>query len=390
MVNKKIVHISLNSLFTDGWSYQDQLLTKYHKKMGMDVTDITSHWVNDDKGNVVWDDRCEYVNGDGVKVIRLSMKGKDEFTKKLKRYEGLTQTLEKEQPDILFLHSVSFQDITVVVDYVKKHPEVTVYADNHADFSNSATNFVSKNILHKIVWKHYAKKLVPYTTKFYGVMPARVDFLREVYGLPEEKLELLVMGVDDDEVPKALAKETRSEIRKQYGIAEDDILIITGGKIDMAKRQTVTLMKTVNKLANPKIKLIVFGSVVDELKDAVNEQCSDNCQYIGWIDSNRTLEYYGSADLVVFPGRHSVFWEQVVGIGKPMICKYWNGTTHVDLGGNVKFLYEDTEEELEKVITSVLNSPEEYNNMKQIAETKGMRAFSYSQIAKQSMGLIKV
>ncbi|SDH62105.1 Glycosyltransferase involved in cell wall bisynthesis [Pseudobutyrivibrio sp. 49] len=386
--NKKIVHISLNSLFTDGWSYQDQLLTKYHKKMGMEVTDITSHWINDDKGNVVWDDRNEYVNADGVKVIRLSMKGKDEFTKKLKRFVGLAETLEKEQPDILFLHSVSFQDITVVVDYVKKHPEVVLYADNHADFSNSATNWISKNILHKIVWKHYAKKLIPYTTKFYGVMPARVDFLREVYGLPAEKLELLVMGVDDDEVPKALAPETRLEIRKQYGIAEDDILIITGGKIDMAKRQTVTLMKTINKLANPKIKLIVFGSVVDELKDAVQEQCSDNCQYIGWIDSNRTLEYYGSADLVVFPGRHSVFWEQVVGIGKPMICKYWNGTTHVDLGGNVKFLYEDTEEELEKVITSVLNSPEEYNNMKQIAETKGMKAFSYSQIANQSMGLI--
>ncbi|SHJ49396.1 glycosyltransferase family 4 protein [Pseudobutyrivibrio xylanivorans] len=386
-INKKIVHISLNSLFTDGWSYQDQQLSKYHKKMGMEVTDITSHWINDDKGNVIWDERDEYVNDDGVKVIRLKMQGKDEFTKKLKRFEGLMAALEKEKPDILFLHSVSFQDTTVIVDYVKKHPDVVVYADNHADFSNSATNWISKNILHKIVWKHYARKLIPYVTKFYGVMPARVDFLKNIYGLPEDKLELLVMGVDDDDVPKALSQETRREIRNKYGIADDDILIITGGKIDMAKRQTVTLMKVINKMANPKIKLIVFGSVVDELRDAVNAEISDNCQYIGWIDSNRTLEYYGSADLVVFPGRHSVFWEQVVGIGKPMICKYWDGTTHVDLGGNVKFLYEDTEEELEKVITTVLNSPEVYNNMKQIAETKGMKTFSYSQIAKQSMGL---
>ena len=58
--NKKIVHISLNSLYTDGWSYQDQMLSKYHKRMGYDVTCITSHFVNDDKGNVVWDSRAEY------------------------------------------------------------------------------------------------------------------------------------------------------------------------------------------------------------------------------------------------------------------------------------------------------------------------------------------
>ena len=110
MVNKKIVHISLNSLFTDGWSYQDQLLTKYHKKMGMEVTDITSHWINDDKGNVVWDDRNEYVNADGVKVIRLSMKGKDVFTKKLKRFVSLAETLEKEHPDMKYYFESKLKD----------------------------------------------------------------------------------------------------------------------------------------------------------------------------------------------------------------------------------------------------------------------------------------
>ena len=287
--NKKIVHLSLNSLFTDGWSYQDQMLTKFHKKLGLEVTDITSHWINDDKGNVVWDERDDYVNDDGVHVVRLKIKGKESFTNKFKRFDGLYEAIEKENPGIMFIHGVSCPENITIVKYLKAHPEVVAYADNHADFSNSGTNWVSKNILHKIVWRHYAKLLVPYIRKFYGVMPSRVDFLRDIYHIPAEKTELLVMGVDDDEVKKALAADTRAEIRRKYNIEDDDILVMTGGKIDMAKKQTVNLMEAINKLDNPKVKLIVFGSVVDELKDAVNAQFSDRCKYIGWINSAETL-----------------------------------------------------------------------------------------------------
>lgn len=383
--NQKIVHICLNSLFTDGWSYQDQLLSKYHKKMGLDVTVLTSHWINDDKGNIVWDDRDEYTNSDGVKVIRLKMKGNDDYSRKLVYFQNFYEILEKEHPNILFIHGVNFKDVSFVVRYLDKTPGVIVYVDNHADFSNSATNWVSKNILHKIVWKHYAKILEPYVKKFYGVTPSRVEFFKDMYGTPADRTELLVMGVDDEDVPKALSQENRAEIRHKYGIADDDILVITGGKIDLAKKQTITLMEAINQLDNPKVKLIVFGSVVDELKAALNARISDRCQYIGWIDSSETLNYYGAADLVVFPGRHSVFWEQVVGIGKPMICKYWDGTTHVDLGGNVKFLYHDTKEELLEVIGQVLGDNEEYNKMKEVAVTKGMQTFSYSEIAKRSI-----
>ena len=68
----------------------------------------------------------------------------------------------------------------------KTHKNVIVFADNHADFLNSATNWISKNILHKIIWRYYAQMLVPYVKKFYGVLPARVDFLKEVYNIPSD------------------------------------------------------------------------------------------------------------------------------------------------------------------------------------------------------------
>ena len=58
------------------------------------------------------------------------------------------------------------------------------------------------------------------------------------------------------------------------------------------------------------------------------------------IDDFQSYNLFSAADLVVFPGRHSVYWEQVVAIGTPMVVKYWDGTTHIDIGGNCMYLYE--------------------------------------------------
>ena len=83
---------------------------------------------------------------------------------------------------------------------MKKHPKVKVYADNHADFVNSAKNLISKHILHPVVWRYYAKKLEPYLIKCYGVTPLRCRFLSEMYHISRDIIEFLPMGVDDDAI----------------------------------------------------------------------------------------------------------------------------------------------------------------------------------------------
>ena len=253
--------------------------------------------------------------------------------------------------------------------------------DNHSDFSNSANNWVSKNIQHKIIWKHYAQMINPYVKRFYGVLPARVDFLVNMYGLPKEKVELLVMGVDDEYVKQA--ERAGIGIREQYGIAGDDFLIINGGKIDRWKPQTLFLMEAVNRISDPKVKLIVFGSVTEELRQKVLERCSDRVQYIGWVQSADSYKYFAAGNLAVFPGRHSVFWEQVAGQGIPMLVKYWNGTTHIDYGGNVRFLYKDSAEEIQRSIEETISLPT-YAAMKKAA-INAKEQFLYSRIAERSI-----
>ena len=382
----RITHLCLGCFFPDGYSYQENMLPKYHKKLGHDVSVVASLQTFDKNGNVSYMDKAsEYRNEYDIPVQRLDYKAPLKVYRKLKRFIGTYEAIEKTNPDILFIHGCQFMDMDVVVKYLKKHPNVTVYVDNHADFSNSAKNWASFTFLHKILWKHCAHIINPYTKKFYGVLPARVDFLKNVYGLPADKVELLVMGVDDEKVEAALKPEVRKEIREKYRIADDDFLIITGGKIDNFKKQILYLMEAVNKLQNEKVKLIVFGSVIPELKEKVEGLVSPFTQYIGWVQSDQTDKYYAASDLVVFPGRHSVFWEQVAGLGKPMLCKAWDGTKHVDLGGNVVFLEKDSSDEIYEIVKDLVNNPEKYQKMKDVAEREGMRTFSYSDIAKRSI-----
>lgn len=381
----KIVHICLCGAMTDGLTYQENIITKYHRRMGYEVTVIASQYVWDPHGKIVLTDKATYLNEDDVKVIRIPIRF-GTVDNRLKLYPSLYRTVESEEPDILFIHDCQFLDVRVLAKYLRKHPKVRAYVDNHVDYSNGAHGWLSRNILHKMLWRHCAHRIEPYVTRFYGVLPARVDFLQELYALPAAKCELLVMGGDDEMVQRAAQPEVRAYIRAQYGIAEDDFLVVTGGKIDGFKTQTLLLMQAVRNIKSDKVKLLVFGSVADELKGKV-ESLADGTkvQYIGWIQAKDSYHYFAAADLVVFPGRHSVFWEQVAAQGIPMLVKDWPGTHHVDLGGNVQFLKQDSVDEIKDAIERLVDHPEKYRRMKSVALEKGMHEFSYAEIAKRAI-----
>lgn len=378
----KILHLCLGNFYIDNFSYQENLLSKFHKKLGYDVEIIASTFTFDNSGKGYYTNipKC-YINKDGIFVTRL----KNKFIKKLGIFMGTYEAIKKSNPDIIFIHGLQFLDIIHVIRYIKLNKNVKIFVDNHADFLNSATNWLSRNILHKLIWRLCAKMIEPYTIKFYGVLPARVDFLKNVYKIPEEKIELLLMGAEDEKVNIAKDPNIKKAIRSKYDIKEDDFLIMTGGKIDKNKWQTLLLMEAVKKISNSKVKLIIFGSVINELRDKFESLIDDEkIKYAGWISSDDSYNYFAASDLVVFPGKHSVFWEQVAGLGIPMIVKYLPGITHIDYGGNIEFLYNDSAIEIKDKIEKIIVDKNKYFKMKKRAEDISI-FFMYSKIAEKSL-----
>lgn len=388
----KIVHLCLGNYYADGFGYQENIITKYHKEEGFDVTVIASR-VNYNKKTVeqFLDEAKEYFNIDGIKIKRINYKYTSsrilfKISKTLRLYNNLFEELTKESPDIIFIHGAQFWDIKQIGKYKELNKDVTIYADNHADYINSAKKFLSKNVLHKIIWRYKIKNFLPYCKKFWGVTPNRCNFLREVYKVPADKIDLLPMGADSNKIDFAHKYEIRELIRKKFFLQPDDFIVISGGRID--KRKNIHhLITAINQIQNPNIKLLLIGTATEEMKEIIEKISeSDYVKKVGWVNSEDIYDYFLASDLAVFPGTHSVLWEQAVGTGVPCIFRRWEGMDHVDVGGNCKFIDKGDVEEIIKNIKEVYNNKQDYNIMKNIAETKGAKIFSYREIAKKSIG----
>lgn len=189
----KVVH---GSFYPNNYSCQENLLPKFHKELGYEVEVIASTQSFDSYGKVCYlQNTGTYQNEYDIKVTRLPYKTESKVWEKLKRYQGCYDALKVANPDVIFVHGGQFLDIDQTVRYIKENPSITVYVDNHADFSNSATNWFSKNILHKIIWKHCEKKIEPFTKKFYGVLPVRVDFLKKCTDCLPQNANCLLWGL---------------------------------------------------------------------------------------------------------------------------------------------------------------------------------------------------
>ena len=376
----KIVNLALGNTYNEGWGYQENLLTKYQKLNGNDVTVITSRLVNnknDDGYHLI--EACEYTNDLGIKVIRLDYPLNIWPIRTLRVFKNLYETIEKENPDFIFIHNGQFLDSLKVCKYLKNHPNCKASCDNHADETNSAKSFFPK-LLHYTIWKYCMNQLNKYVNKFYGVLPIRCDFLKKYYNLPNDKVDLLVMGVDDELIDKANTDSI--DFKKKYNITSDKLNIITGGKIDHYKTETLNLMETVKD--NKNIRLLIFGSIGDEIKERFDELLSDNMTYLNWLSQEETYAALKACDVAIFPGRHSVIWEQCVGLGVPIVVRKWPGTTHVDIGDNCIFLENGSKEELIEIINKLENK-DTLNKMISAANSDNRYQFSYKSIAEKSI-----
>lgn len=381
----KIVHIAANAPYNDYWGYQDNLLPKYHKKLGHDVTLIVTNTIHKG-GKIVETDCSDYVLNDGVRVIRLRKKKYPHrvitgLCSKLEVFEYL-KTI---RPDFIFYHGLLSTTIFDVIKYKKKiNPDCVIVQDNHLDYNIGCKCCTGVRKRSKRAFRRYInRKSIPYVAKVYGVTPWRKTYAEDYFRIPNDKTDVLIMGADDEKIDFEHRNEIRSKIRNEHGIADGDFLIVTGGKIDKRK-EIHHLMEACG--GDSGVKLMIFGQVNDDIKEEFERLLSenDNIIYIGWINSDRVYDYFFAADLVFFPGQHSVLWEQACAAKVPCVFEKWEGMEHVDNGGNSDFVTPITAESIKQKI-SELKFTDKYYKMKAVAESEATDIYLYSKIAEKSL-----
>ncbi|MBE6597994.1 MAG: glycosyltransferase family 4 protein [Ruminococcaceae bacterium] len=380
----KIVHIAPISPYNDYWGYQDNLLPKYHKKLGHDVTVIITNQMHRD-GRIVTTDCGDYVLNDGVRVIRMAVKKyKHRVLTTMNSRFHVMPYLNEIKPDFVFYHGLVGTTIYEVMEYKKKvNPDCVIVQDSHLDYYNSLYNGSVRQKLIRSFYRMVNRRSIPYVSRVYGVTPWRRQYAEDYFGIPSDKTDVLIMGADDEKIDFAGRDAIRRKIREENGVGEDDFLIVTGGKIDKTKHID-DLMRACGGM--DRVKLLVFGNVSDDMKEAFEKLLSDhpNLIHIGWLDADRVYDYFLSAELVCFPGTHSVMWEQACACKVPCLFARWDGMEHVDNGGNSGFIDDPSPEGLREKISELIFG-EKYMEMKAAAQSEKTDIYLYSKIAEKSL-----
>ena len=315
----KILHVCLASSYTEGMTYQDNMLADQNVEDGHEVV-VVSDCTCYEKGRIVPTEPEDRILANGIRLVRLPYDRI--FTRfvsdKIRKTKRLRPLIDQFAPDVILFHGCAGYELITAAKYKKAHPHVKLYADSHEDFTNSARNWLSKNILHRIIYRFFFQRAKNQIDKVLCTSPLRLQFVKQIYNAPLELLEVFRMG--GTILSESEREEIRDDLRKAHGVTDNQILLLHAGKLDKLKK-TVELLQTFQKISDLTFRLIIAGAISEEIESEFYAMLKEDnrIQYIGWLSGFELDRLYCAADVYLQPGRHSVNVENAVCKGCAMI-----------------------------------------------------------------------
>lgn len=383
--------LMLCDFYDESLEYQENLLVKYYRKHGHQVTVVTSTF---DSVFDYYQDRHDpgkpartYFDH-GAKIVKLRYRYN--LLNRLRAYTRIDRLLEDEAPDLIYVHDI-MPNLPECIAYVKRHPACRMILDYHADYSNSGRNWLSLKILHGVLRKHFLDRARPHLARIFPIVPAGTVFLHEVYKVPLDEMELLPLGADLDLARAIHARGGRHELRARLGFAPSDIVVFTGGKLAPAKR-TELLFEAIAQLPDWPLKVVVAGDAAaadSAYKARLMAAAGDNVRFVGWLGREDIYRHLDLCDLAVFPASQSILWQQAIASGLPLICgnSGQQDISYLNLAENIVILpaAEINAQHLRETIRQVLETPGRMQHMRAGANRVAAEQLDWNRLIERTL-----
>ncbi|MEQ1868184.1 MAG: glycosyltransferase family 4 protein [Micropepsaceae bacterium] len=192
---------------------------------------------------------------------------------------------------------------------------------------------------------------------FVSISPKLHD--ETVADIGAERAHLIPMGI---QMP-AVTDNRRRQARKDLGISEETLVLVSVGGISRRKDQ-MTLIRSMPQLMAkfPGLLLILVGPVMEpeyarSISEFVNENAlQNNVRLAGWIQA--PWPYYEAADLMVFASREEGFGTvmiEAMSYAVPVVARRLKGINDVFIRqGETGFLFE-CDAEFETLVAALLS-----------------------------------
>lgn len=315
----KIIHVM--NWYIPGMGYQENFLPAEQKKLGHDVTIITSTKLplnfKELKSEKYLKD-IEYENG--VKIFRLKpyfciYKGEQLALR------GLKDILIKLKPDVIQCHG-AFSSLTIITLLLNKRNGFKIYIDDHTHRDNFKLN------------KFFKYFYLFFMTKFYYLMSSDICYwlpitlesesiLKSFLNIDESKIRMIPLGVDTNIY--SYDQNDRKEIRKKFFLSDHDKLIIYAGKLGSQKKIEI-LIASFSELRKKfeNIKLMIVGTgdqdYFNYLQKIVEKmELSADVIFIPFLEKYELKKFFCAADIGVWPGTCTITSIEALGTGLPVI-----------------------------------------------------------------------
>ena len=321
---------------------------------------------------------------DGYKLVRIPYKkylGSNYFSEKIRNAPGMTERIIDFAPDYIFYNCPQIYNIKEVVKIKKALPGCKVALDFSTKYINSARNALSLNILHKGIYKRWLKKAVPYIDKIYYVSQETLQFIREVYDLPEELM--IENGLPGEVCAYGKREYFREKIVSEFDFPTDSIIMLHSGKIGILKR-TVELLRFFHTNEDKRFRLIIAGSIEDTVKDDITDIIGkdDSIKYIGFVTGERLTELLCGTDLYLQPGTISQTSQTAICCGCPIM--FMDCPTNRALFAENGFLLQNLDE-IKDVFERVSQEPDILKRMSEKSYELAFEELEYEKLLMKAM-----
>jgi len=137
----------------------------------------------------------------------------------------------------------------------------------------------------------------------------RAKTLLRSLGIPECRISLTLLSVDNDWWARESAKVDRRAVRESWGAAHDDVILLFCAKLQPWKRP-FDLLRAFAKLPQTNVRLVFAGD--GPLRSQLEQEAaalgvSDRVRFLSFVNQSQLPAMYTSADFLILPSDYEPF-----------------------------------------------------------------------------------
>lgn len=204
--------------------------------------------------------------------------------------------------------------------------------------------------------------------KFYAlvnVSQKAYDYFKMPFMLPNTPSAIIPNALDGSRfLEKTVSRETREQLRKDWGVKKDDVLLMFVGRVVEEKRVVELLeicLRVLGKQDNIKMMFVGAGGAIHSLEKRTREAGADSrIMFTGYVTWENIHSYYALGDIFITTSlseMHSMTVLEALMSSLPIIARQDTSFSDTIIPGENGYLA-NSDEEMDDLILDLVNNPE--------------------------------